>query len=768
MTEDLSKSLSPIPPSTEPGVDPYQDDDALRSLVDRKMQEWSRGRKLHEISWYMAILFYLGKHWIRYEAATNRIREVVLRSRTPMPVTNVYSSTLDAFISLLARVEPRLQFPPATDEPDDQATADVCDRVMEVIEEEVNIRYQRQFGAVWNGLTGGFWFETGYDNDPIHGTVFLQHDQCAICGAVQPPQSSKTCQGCGAGLLRPAQGPDGPIGERVPKGKMYVDVVPLAEMFCDWSVTDWKKIRECCRQKSVSLDDAKQRWPALADQIQPDSMLSATEFYVDSLATMGPGQIDDRAGRGVYATSGSKQNQRVTERWYYRLPDDTYPEGLLAIFVGKTLKAYAGPLPYSSLNADGSRTKFLNFTWFPQKLRPGSLIPKTVATDLIPKQAQRNRLESLAEQIAMRMANPVWLVPQGAGVRNMTGDAGQIIEWNALGVGGTAAKPERIPGQNIPGTIIRMIEMIDESFEELAGTFTVIKGDRPEGVSAGIALQLLKERGESRFAPMFILWEIGHAEWAVQALEIFREFATEERLLRIKGRDGSWEVQKFLGADLKGRINVIPEAASAFPKSTLTERAEIEQGIALGLINVGDGETRRLAAARFNLMDMMPGMQVETKNALRENESFLRLAQSPVAGLGPETLALAGAMPGGLEAELSAVTPSMGIQIPRVKPSIDDHAIHGQVHRDFARSETGQQLPPAVMALLENHLLQHDQLEMQRMQMMMAARGGTFPTAGFLSNPGGQGGSPQNGSSSGKRMAGDEREMSATMASREG
>lgn len=746
----------PSPAKLPETADPYQDHDAIRSLVERKMSEWSKGREAIMRASWGAILYYLGHQWIVFDRFSNRWRQAILRSGTPTPVTNVYASTLDAFISLLARVEPRLQFPPATDEPDDQATADVCDRVIEVVEEEVGLRYQRQFGAVWNGLTGGFWLETGYDADPIHGMKFVQGESCLICKSVQPPQKSKTCQNCGAGMLSPAVDAKGqPIGEEYPVGKMYVDVVPLFEMYFDASVTDWRKQRACCRQKATPLDDAKARWPEFADQIQPDTIGNAGTFYTESLATIGPA-VDDPQTQRHLQTGGRQQNNAVTERWYSQMPDATYPQGLLAIVVGKTLVVKAGPLFYSALNTDGSRTPFLNYTWFPQKLRPGSLWPKTIATDLMPIQAKRNRYESQAEQIAQRMANPVWLMPLGAGVKNVTGNAGQIIEYNALGP--TPAKPERIQGQNVPATIMQLIEKCDATFEEIAGTFQVIKGDRPEGVSAGIALQLLKERGESRFAPMFILWEVSHAEWARQALEIFREYATEERILRIQGRDGSWEVQKFLGADLKGQVNILPEAASSFPKSTLTERAETEQAIAMGIINVADPETRLLAAKKYGVMDMLPGMKVETKNALRENEAYEQMSQA--AGMmNPGVMQMAAQVPGGIEGEFNGA----GVRPPTVKPSIDDHTIHAREHRQFARSETGQALHPAVMAMLEQHIAMHDQIAAMQAQAAMAARSGTFPTSGFLSNPGGQA-SPMRSGSSPARMQGDANEMAGTTA----
>src|SRR5262249_38146413 len=165
----------------------------------------------------------------------------------------------------------------------------------------------------------------------------------------------------------------------------------------------------------------------------------------------------------------------------------------------------------------GTRRYFLPTVCFPQHLVPGTGSAKTVADDLAPKQAQRNRWESCVEACGMRMGSPVWLNPKGANVKNLTGDPGNIIDYTAVGPG--AAKPGRVPGQPIPVSMIEFIDRIDKTFEELAATFDVIKGARPEGVSAGIALQILQERNLSRYGPLFILWEVAWSQWALQAIE---------------------------------------------------------------------------------------------------------------------------------------------------------------------------------------------------------------------------------------------------------
>lgn len=730
----------------------YADHAAIRELVRRKREDWNTGREPFLRAAYRNILFYRGSQWIKWDRALNRWRPSRLPKNTPTPVTNIFASTLNAVISVLARIEPTLNFRPgADDEPGDRAAADVAIRAIQVIEDEVEIRVVRQFLAVWVGMAGTAWLETGYDPSPIHGTVLVQHEMCPSCGAVQPPSEMRMCQTCGAAGLEPAVDEAGePIGEQAPVGRMYTDVATIFEMYFDASVQEWAKQRACLREKSISVDEAKQRWPNIADNIAANVMPES--WYNDALPQLAPQIEENQTGR-ILQGGARLRNTRVTEQYYSQLPDETYPEGLLAVIVGRDHVAYAGPLVYREQRSDGSSRPFLNYVCFPQQLVPGSGYGKTVADDLAIQQAKRNRWESIVEACGMRMGSPVWLKPLGANVTNLTGDPGNIIGYNA--VGPNAAKPERIPGQGIPMSMMQRIEKIDTEFEELAATFDVIKGQRPEGISAGIALQVLQERNLSRYGPLFILWEQAWARWAKQALEIFRQFVTEPRLLKIKGRDGRWQVEKFLGADLGGSIDVVAEAASSTPRSSLLDKAEMEQLAAMGVIDIKDPEIRYKFLEVYGRTNLTPSMQSDTKNAIMENEAFEALAQDQrLAMVTPDGIELLRQTDYGTIVRLLE---QEGVKLPRVRPAIDDHAIHAREARAFAKSERFNDLPEVLQVLVEKHAEYHQDLMIMQAQ---ALQGGMQPSfaGGFMHAPAPRQ-APSSSGSSGARMKGDANEM---------
>ncbi len=351
-------------------------------------------------------------------------------------------------------------------------------------------------------------------------------------------------------------------------------------------------------------------------------------------------------------------------------------------------------------------------------------------------------------------------------------EPGAVVMWNALAPG--AAKPERIPGQPLPMSFIEEIHDIDAAIEKIAKTFAVLEGSRPEGVSAGIALQILQERALSAYGQLFIMWETGWAQWGGQIVEIFRQFVTEERLLQIQGRDGQWQSEKFIGADLQGSINCIAEAGSSTPRSTLADRAEVEQLMAYRVLNPQDPETQGEILKLYGKTKWLRSMTDDTKNAVIEDETFRELAAMPIwQHASPEDVTAIEMVPDypsavaimqqwqGKVPQLAGQPP---IQWPKVFPAMDGHAVHSREHGNFGKSESFRQFPPIIQALVEKHKAYHDQLLIQQ---LAAVQGGGQIQGGFM-QPAPGGAMPQqqamNTSSSGRRMQGDMAELQGNVA----
>lgn len=154
-------------------------------------------------------------------------------------------------------------------------------------------------------------------------------------------------------------------------------------------------------------------------------------------------------------------------------------------------------------------------------------------------------------------------------------------------------------------------------------------------------------------------------------------------------------------------------------------------------------------------------MKADTKNAIREDEAFEALAQNPmILQATPQDVQGAQAI-GDYPTLVSIFKQMYGIDLPKVRPSVDDHAIHAREHKLWLKSESSQKLPEIIQFLAEKHNEYHNQLMIQQLQAVRGLQqpGGT--PGGYLQPPPMQ--QTMNTSSSPDRMAGDGQEMNQDM-----
>lgn len=780
-------AAAPQPSMPMPPPQPMSGDDRYTLTEENKakvlaryrdrMKAWSVGRDPIVRNAWRNILFKRGQQWIVWDRGRGMFRPVDAKQYSgPRPVWNRYASTMNAFVSTISRIEPTIIYRPATDEAEDMAASEVADRIGEVCDDECNTRIVRQVLAQWCGYTGGAWIETGYDPSPDHGMKLLQHDTCTgpECGATSPPTTSGMCARCDSPTIPAVDEVGEPIGHEVPVGKMYQDVATIFEMYFDAAQTDWKTgVREYVRKKSIDRTAAERRWGDVGKSVSADLATTPGDSYQDSLAML-PG-YQPETGPGAGMLPNTRQQGRISESYLWAMPDNDFPEGLLAIILGGTQVVSLGPLPYR-LDDD---QPFLPTVYFPIDMMPGSLYSKTPADDLALVAVTRNKLVANMLMTMDRMAWPIWLMPEGSNVSQVTGTPGQVIRYNALGP--NAAKPERVQGSGLPNGATTWLSYIDHELEELSAAYAGTKGDRAPGVSAGISLQMIEDRKNQRFGGMYILWEHGWAEVKRQQLAVFKQFATEPRLLKIQGRGSAWRVEQFMNADLKGKLDIVAEAGSAAPRSTLADRAELEQLASQGVINPREPEIQEKWLAAYGRSSWLPSMKADAETAAKQIEQFEALAADPkavqvldailqqaAAMMQQQNQAVMQAQQAGMAApaplqpitydQLVPLAAQQGIPLPRIRPQVDGHAIMARELGAWLKGDASQQLPMPIQAVVEMKHAEHRMIAQQQAIRDMQLAGGTFPTSGFLNNPGGQQSATEGPPS---RMGGEMREQEA-------
>lgn len=509
------------------------------------------------------------------------------------------------------------------------------------------------------------------------------------------------------------------VGEEVPRGKMCQKIRSAFEVFFDHSRVDEFTpdggLRWVITTDLIDKDEAKNKYGVADHELSTTENTAETSLskqYRQSLAVL---TSDGYSGQGAMAARGgaSKSDEIVLET-LYMLPNKEFPEGLHVQRIngenGKIINP--GPLPYHDTNGKA----FIPIVHFPFKIQAGRIWGKTIVSDLIPLQDQRNQAEAMMKLCEQRMANPVWIMPKGMVERTPTGEPGEVVWYRPFGDGvGRQNEPKRIEGVD-PGQYFRYrIESLDAKIEQLSGSFGVSHGEPPPGVTAASALALLAERQGRAVSPQTRAWEQGWERVAWQQMMIFREYAADTRVRAIKGNNSAWQVEKWSSADLSGRINARVEVGSATPKSQATQRAQVEALTRMGVVNVMDPNVQHSVLERFGETSLMSHVDIDVKYAQKEQERWLRLTRNEEGG-----------------------------ELPMIDPLFDAHPVHAQEHIKFGKTDdyrevkrramAGDEIAGAFVMAFEQHIQEHmqavQQAEAEAMAQEQAAQQENGPGAG--------------------------------------
>ena len=656
------------------------------------------------------ILYYLGHQWVTYDRGLQTWRPVGLRKTTPRPVTNKIAPLVNSTISRLSMHKAPLTFRPGGLEAEDVVAAGVAEDVLRVIGKETGQRYLRPTAARWVSLTGNVYLINTYDNSPESGVQFIQHEQ-DINGHVLAPDviegNDGACPECGETAFRAATDPinNEPVGQWVPRGRHMTEVKSLFSVLYDPEAESIYDSPYFCVSETVPEDWIVQTYgKEMLEGLEVEESGDTTQFFLQALAYVTTGSGVERV-----TAAGLRASRRVRMKRVWIKPRyDKAPNGIYTVLLGQDKVAESVEWPYQ----DDQGKRFLNVVHIQFDGRPGSSVGRTRVDDLIPKQDERNLVESHFLLHTRRMSNAVWLVPTGTGMTKFTGESGQIMSYQPS-MGGPP--PTRIAGVAPPQFLAQWMTTIDQEMDMLWGTYEIGRGEVPErgGDLAFVSLQLLDERAQQAQATVTENWTVGWMEWANQHLHIWRQYADAQRTLAIGG--GKWAVRKFNQANLAGGIDMDVDTGTFRPRSHITVRGTLEQLFRWQILNPGDPQERFRILQLLGLPEIMEDYKLDWNQANQENDSFIESAammdpmmlqslMQPQAGPGTQpgqTAPGATPQPGG-----PMGAPMMPQLVPPPQPW-ENHTIHLHIHRQFILGDDFKALPPQIQQFMFIHMQLH-------------------------------------------------------------
>lgn len=319
--------------------------------------------------------------------------------------------------------------------------------------------------------------------------------------------------------LLPQYGPDGKLSGAYsyPAGAAGCTVVPSDFVLWDPSSATIRDAEWVIHEDIRPLSWFQRTFGAEGYAVEPDA---------DSLTSSYTGETDDETGRmffgGRYKQGGDRKCLAARCLRWYVLPNGLYPEGRCVIIAGGRV-LWNGPWPYDKCDEHF----FVPIQWEAAWQSPygDSLVQELVdAQTIINKELSRilARLDADKRVILIQKLSAV-----GADAYDETRDLMKVY----YEVGSAAPQIQNI--QSVNADHFTLLMMAFDKLKEISGIVDVLSGKPPQGVTAGISLELLQQSAQSMLLPLLTSIEAAVTkvfEWWISYGE---QFVREDRLFGV-------------------------------------------------------------------------------------------------------------------------------------------------------------------------------------------------------------------------------------------
>jgi len=629
-------------------------------------------RQQLERQWYINLAFYAGKQNVQLVPVSNSSGSGVgVRLYIPpapyfraRPVINRIRPIIRTEISRLTSQKPSATVVPSTGEDNDTSAAQAAEQIWDSIYRSQKIGAKFRQSILWT-LTCGTGFMKCYWDPKKKSKLWKPMD----------PQMAQMAKMLGAPAENP---PDGDF--------CYENVTPFHLFVPDMMQEDIED-----QPYVIQIQTRSPQWIKLnyGMDIAPNVMES-TDILNDSfLNLVGAGQF-------------KRDSVMCYEVWVKPGNVEFMPKGGMFTIIGDKVVQYVEGNPYLH-----QQYPYIKIPHIPT----GRFYADSVINDLISIQREYNRSRGQITENKNRMAHDRLLSAKGSIVASkITTEPGQVVEYE-LGF----PPPQPLPMQNLPAYVLQDLDRLLMDFEDISGQHQVSKGQAPAGVTAATAINYLQEQDETMLSTTYAGIEEAFEKIGYETLCYVKQYWDTPRQVKVVGKDGSFNVLSFQGADLRDNTDIRVEAGSALPTSKSAKQAFLMDMMQQGFIPPEKG---------LELMDMggvqrlYEEIRVDYAQASRENMRMSAVTQEQVSQFA-STFVPTNPMTGQKDPQQGLVDPNTGQPLvdqagnptepPLIVPvnSFDAHEIHIQAHNNYRKSQEYEQLPPETKALFEQHVNQH-------------------------------------------------------------
>lgn len=603
------------------------------SLLQNNYDAGLISRRVAERRWIICLAFLAGRQYTYFDQNVHALQSIGRRPGKIRSVDNQLVVRWARQVSDMIRTNPVMSVIPSTTDNADRKAAKIGDKVLKSWWQTQKMRKKIRMLSGWiYGCGNGFLFDRW--NTKIGPTVLNEEGQLVYLG-------------------------DAEVGVRSP-----FDMIVPAAQFSSVDIHDLPWIIEL---SYVPIETIESTWKK-GNLVQPES-------FPTGLSDLG-GIIGSMSGTAPVDFAGAFVKRMSLK------PCAAYPKGLYVVGANGVILE-EDEYPYIEYHIE--HFKGIDI--------PGMFWGSCQVEQAIGLQRTWNRGITSVNEFNKVCAKGKLLVPKGAQLQVDPDDTnGQRINYVPV----LGHKPEWMNPPQLSQSATLGLQITKTSLEDLFSQHEVSRGTNKSDIRSGLMVGLLREQDAQGAVPSHAVFEESLEACMGRVLKRIQAGYSNERMLKIRGETGDFEVFAFKGADLRDCSDVMVKRDSSLPDSKTARKAEVFERYQGGLYgDPADPKVRLKVALMLEdavVEDIFDEMQIDQTYAKWENDALMT---------------------------------SEGVE-QLVNP-YDNHAIHAEIHTNFMKSVEYQKLKrvnPAAFAerdmLFQAHLSLHNQALAEQRQQMIA------------------------------------------------
>ena len=610
--------------------------------LNNRYEQAKTARLRFEPDWMLNRAFFEGEQWVLYSAG--RLTAPYIDPRRQLVTDNRIKPVVTSRVARKAKNRPMFSATPQG--ADDKAidAARIGERVLENDWDALHLHPKLFTSLLWADVCGNSFLKVYWDRTKGEKIQYLK-------GPDGQPLTDDYGRPLTPAQIDPSMMVDIQVGE-IAQGDVCVEVKTPFEIFPDPLATDMTDCEWLIDETVRSVEHVRQHF-------QTDASGAAFDPHPDSDVPETPGQGWLQSGQLFSGATSGYKGVRVREYWCR--PNSAHPNGWYAVWANDTLLVAEepfDPMPYVKFNSTET---------------PGRFWCRAITSDLRGPQQDLNTIRTQIKENARRLGNPALMKSRQANVRYQ-GVPGEEIEYDSTVQDPT---PSYLSPPPIPVYVENEVERIEKSIEEISGMHEVSRATVPTGVTAASAINLLQEADETRIGPEIQQMEYALGQLGTKILKLRAEFNTDERLLKVAGEDGNWDITAFKGEMLGPDPHVEVQAGSQMPRSKAAKQAAMTEVLGLLVqygVPVADRDMRRfLKDYEVGGLDrLFEGISEDAKQCNREHRILIE-----------------------------------GTINPLPINTFDNHEFHIAEHTEFQKTHRYWRLPPDAQQRFNSHVMAH-------------------------------------------------------------